>query len=416
MKLSKKVIIIIAAIVVFIIGGGVAYATNTPTARAERQLNLGNKYSQEGKYQEAILAFQKVIEIEPKNIPARLGLGQVYVVTMEFAKAEKALKEVIDIDPKNIPARVDLFKVYLKEGNLDAANAILQEINQIDPNNKEVKQFSSDLEATKAINASTVSYDQGIKQMNDKQYLLAVDSFQKVIKEDIERYADARTKSDECKKAFIEETLQKATDAASNKDYQRALDLLEQVLKIDSNNQEALKLKSDYLSVFQEMEKQKVSSSVNSKASNNENSKTINGTFPGIPFNIGTTQDTIIANLGQPKNIQEFEGSRRLYYDNYSFRINKLANNRMFWTDISSGEVLGIKINSTMLSDVDDILTKSPGSRWRLNDNTNIDNCYGYYPYDPIGIGFPRYDLTFDVDNNIIRCIHFDGILAPLKN
>ena len=153
MKISKKLIIITIAVLVRIIGGGVAYATNTPTVRADRQLNLGNKYLQEGKYQEAILAFQKVIEIEPKNIPARLGLGKVYVATKEFAKAEVVLKEVIGIDQKNIPARVDLFKVYLKEGKLDAANAILQEINQINPN-EDVNQLKADLESAKAKSTS----------------------------------------------------------------------------------------------------------------------------------------------------------------------------------------------------------------------------------------------------------------------
>ena len=153
MKISKKLIIITIAVLVLIIGGGVAYATNTPTVRADRQLNLGNKYLQEGKYQEAILAFQKVIEIEPKNIPARLGLGKVYVATKEFAKAEVVLKEVIGIDQKNIPARVDLFKVYLKEGKLDAANAILQEINQINPN-EDVNQLKADLESAKAKSTS----------------------------------------------------------------------------------------------------------------------------------------------------------------------------------------------------------------------------------------------------------------------
>ena len=109
-----------------------AYAI-TPSARVDHQLNLGNKYLQEGKYQEAILAFQKVIQIEPKNIPARLGLGHVYVATSDFAKAETVLKEVIVIDQKNILARVDLFNVYLKEGNLDKADIILKEITTLDP-------------------------------------------------------------------------------------------------------------------------------------------------------------------------------------------------------------------------------------------------------------------------------------------
>ena len=276
MKITKKIVIIAVAVLVLLIGGGVAYATNTPTARADRQLNLGNKYLQEGKYQEAILAFQKVIQIEPKNISARLGLGQVYVSTKEYTKAEKVLKEVIQIDANNISAREDLFKIYLKVNDVVTANSVLQEMIIINPK-KDVKQISSDLDAAKAINASHASYDQGIKQMNDKQYLEAMDSFQKVNKEDTERNADAQTKTSNCKKAFVDATLQKAEDAASNKDYQTALDFLDQVLKVDPNNQDALMLKSNYLSASQDMSKQNVSSSEEGNTPNNRpsNSQTL---------------------------------------------------------------------------------------------------------------------------------------------
>jgi len=241
-KISKKLIIIIASVLVLMIGGGVVYATNSPTARAERQLNLGNKYLQEGKYQEAILAFEKVIQIEPKNIPARLGLGQVYVATKEFTKAEAVLKEVIQIDANNIPAREDLLKVYLNEGNLDSANSILQEMVKIDPN-KDVKQLNADLDLAKAIGASKVSYDQGITQLNNKQYIGSVTSFQKVIKEDTERFSDAQTKIKDAKSAYIAQQLQIASDLVTATKYDEAIKVLDELFKIDATNEDAIKLK-----------------------------------------------------------------------------------------------------------------------------------------------------------------------------
>ncbi|KUO76572.1 MAG: hypothetical protein APF81_16710 [Desulfosporosinus sp. BRH_c37] len=242
MKLSKRIVTIIAIVLVLTIGGGVAYATNTPTARADRELKLANKYLQDGKYQEAILAFQKVIQIEPKNIPARLGLGQVYVATKEFAKAEVVLKEVIQIDVNNIPAREELFMVYLKEGNWDAANAILQEIIRIDPK-KDTKQFNTDLDLAKAISTSKDNYDLGIKQMNDKQYLEAIISLQKVIKEDTERYTDAQQKMKDAKPAYIAQQLQTATDLIGATKYDDAIKKLDEILTIDATNADAIKLK-----------------------------------------------------------------------------------------------------------------------------------------------------------------------------
>lgn len=245
MKASKKVIIIAIAALVLLIGGGVVYATNNPTARAERQLNLGNKYLEEGKYQEAILAYEKVGQIDPKNIPARLGLGNAYIATKEYGKAETVLKEVIELDPNNLPAREKLANVFIQSAKLDLADEVLKEISTIEPQ-KDVSQLTSDLDLAKILSTSKANYDQGIKQMSDNQYLEAIASLQKVVPEDTERYSDALSKSSECKKIFIDTTLQKVKEAATNKNYQTALDLIDQVLKVDTNNQEALNLKNDY--------------------------------------------------------------------------------------------------------------------------------------------------------------------------
>lgn len=42
------------------------------------QLDLGTQYLSEGQYEEAIVAFQKVITLEPKQVEAHKGLGQAY--------------------------------------------------------------------------------------------------------------------------------------------------------------------------------------------------------------------------------------------------------------------------------------------------------------------------------------------------
>ncbi|KGK91391.1 hypothetical protein DP73_03750 [Desulfosporosinus sp. HMP52] len=245
MKITKKIVIIVITALVLLIGGGVVYATNSTAARAERQLNLGNKYLQEGKYEEAILAFEKVIQIEPKNIPARLGLGKVYVATNEFEKAEKVLQEVFEIEPNHLESHEDLCRVYLMQGKLEEANAMLQKIIKIGTSG-DVKELSSDLESANAINASKASYDQGVKQMNEKQYLKAVDSFQKVIREDTERYSDAQTKIGDCKKAYVESSLQSASDLAKATKYDDAIKILNDVLKIDANNQDIKNLIVQY--------------------------------------------------------------------------------------------------------------------------------------------------------------------------
>lgn len=79
-------------------------------------MDLGNKYLQEGHYQEAILAFRKAIEIEPKNIPGRLALSKIYVEeNKDYKTAQNYLEEILKIDPNNQEAlkfKNDYSRVY----------------------------------------------------------------------------------------------------------------------------------------------------------------------------------------------------------------------------------------------------------------------------------------------------------------
>ena len=53
---------------------------------------MGNKYLTESDYEQAIVAFNKVIELDPKQADAYIGLTQVYVETSDFEKAVQILE------------------------------------------------------------------------------------------------------------------------------------------------------------------------------------------------------------------------------------------------------------------------------------------------------------------------------------
>jgi len=121
-KLKNKLIIIVSVVIFCLILGGIGVAKYTNASHVKEGITLGNKYLQEGKYEEAILAFKKVIQIEPKNIEARVGLAKVYVKTGKPHEAEKILKEVISINPKEVEPYLELAKLYISENN--SVNAI----------------------------------------------------------------------------------------------------------------------------------------------------------------------------------------------------------------------------------------------------------------------------------------------------
>lgn len=64
-------------------------------------MELGAKYLQEGKYEEAILEFTKAIQIERKSTQARVGAAKGYIGLNDIDKAVSLLKEAQEIDIEN---------------------------------------------------------------------------------------------------------------------------------------------------------------------------------------------------------------------------------------------------------------------------------------------------------------------------
>lgn len=92
---KKKLFLIItgAVLLLSIIAGIGVSSINSPY---EKQLALGYKYLEEGNYEEAILAFNKAIEIAPKKYEAYLALSDTYVAMGDFESAKKILEQGIE--------------------------------------------------------------------------------------------------------------------------------------------------------------------------------------------------------------------------------------------------------------------------------------------------------------------------------
>ncbi len=60
-------------------------------------LDLGEKYLTEANYEEAIVAFTKAIEVEPKALKAYEGLTNAYIKTENYEKAEEVLQSGISV-------------------------------------------------------------------------------------------------------------------------------------------------------------------------------------------------------------------------------------------------------------------------------------------------------------------------------
>lgn len=123
----RRVVMIFLVAAVLLTGCG----KNVEQQIAE-QLELGNKYLTEANYEAAIVAFNKVIELDPKQADAYIGLTQLYVKTADFEKAVQVLengKEYLE----------DSYDEQLKEVYKEEAKSFSDDL-------KELITFLADLE------------------------------------------------------------------------------------------------------------------------------------------------------------------------------------------------------------------------------------------------------------------------------
>ena len=115
----RRVVMIFLVAAVLLTGCG----KNVEQQIAE-QLELGNKYLTEANYEAAIVAFNKVIELDSKQVDAYIGLTQLYVKTADFEKAVQILengKEYLE----------DSYEEWLKDVYKEQANSCSDDLEQI---------------------------------------------------------------------------------------------------------------------------------------------------------------------------------------------------------------------------------------------------------------------------------------------
>ena len=87
-----RLILLLCVIGIFLAG------CKSKEARVQKQLDLGSKYMAELDYESAIVALNKAIEIDPKNVDTYKMLAEVYEKSGQLDDARATLEKVLDID------------------------------------------------------------------------------------------------------------------------------------------------------------------------------------------------------------------------------------------------------------------------------------------------------------------------------
>lgn len=121
---DKRVALVVALIIFVAVGVALNYSgTLNP---AQRHIKLGYKLLGDGVYDEAILAFEQAINMEPRSVPARIGLAEGCLKTGELERAETVLEEALQIDCNNTAACILLADVKVELGDTQSAIALLE--------------------------------------------------------------------------------------------------------------------------------------------------------------------------------------------------------------------------------------------------------------------------------------------------
>ena len=75
-------------------------------------MDLGTIYTKVGYLEDALVAFERAIEINPKYADAFYGLGAIRYIQSEYESALVAYKKVIEINPRHTKAHNGLGKIY----------------------------------------------------------------------------------------------------------------------------------------------------------------------------------------------------------------------------------------------------------------------------------------------------------------
>ncbi|SMB92900.1 tetratricopeptide repeat protein [Deinococcus hopiensis] len=97
-----------------------------PVRPAANYVVLGNYYYEQGKYDQAYVAFRAATEIDPKNTSALLGLGRSQIRLRLYAPATETLRRLIQLAPTDLSGYIALSQAYQQQyiGASDRASVV----------------------------------------------------------------------------------------------------------------------------------------------------------------------------------------------------------------------------------------------------------------------------------------------------
>jgi tetratricopeptide (TPR) repeat protein len=110
---------------------GNSFDENSANRDANYYFNLGYKRASEGKYKDAIVAFEEALKMNPNNIDALLNLGNCHGMLGNYQKSIEYNDKIISLSPNEERAYRNNSINYEKMGNLERSKQFLDKANAL---------------------------------------------------------------------------------------------------------------------------------------------------------------------------------------------------------------------------------------------------------------------------------------------
>ncbi|GAA0733057.1 zinc ribbon domain-containing protein [Clostridium oceanicum] len=196
---------------------------------------------------------------------------------------------------------------------------------------KDDSKMKSKLSLAKIYKKNQGVYNSGLKLMNEKKYLEAIEKFNDIDKDAKDLYKDSQTKIKDCKKQYINSKLSLANSFIQNKNYDKANEHLNEIDKIDNNNSNVKDLRESINKNTTEFQKQE-DNTYKAALSNNNYNKNISLTKEGA-YNIlkkyNLYNDMEIAKMSPLS--KEFSVNDKSMYGHNCYYINGKGGNAILF-------------------------------------------------------------------------------------
>lgn len=103
--------------------------------------NLGMAYGEMSLMEDALVALERAVALNPKNAENYFGLGLIAQADGQTQRALTALIKAVEVNPHHWEARIILARIYLDKGQLAAARVHLDKLRASVPDESEVAEL-----------------------------------------------------------------------------------------------------------------------------------------------------------------------------------------------------------------------------------------------------------------------------------